>query len=41
MPHQAVVLMTIAGLSLLITLGLMVGTFSREKRRQASNVDEH
>ncbi len=41
MPHQAVVLMTIAGLSLLITLGLMAGTFSREKQHQAANVDEH
>jgi len=41
MPHQGVVLMTIAGLSLLITLGLTVGIFSREKQRQAANGDEH
>lgn len=40
-PHQAVVLMTVAGLSLLLTLGLMTGIFSREKRHQASNTDEH
>jgi hypothetical protein len=41
MPHQAVVLMTVAGLSLLLTLGLMSGTFRREKKRQESNTDEH
>ncbi len=41
MPHQAVVLLTVAGLSLLITLGLMTGTFSREKKQQASNTDDH
>ena len=41
MPHQAVVLMTVAGISLLITLGLMVGIFSREKQHQASNTDDH
>ena len=41
-PHQAVVLMTVAGLSLIITLGLMSGTFlRREKQHQASNTDEH
>lgn len=41
MPHQAIVLMTVAGLSLLVTLGLMIGIFSREKQRQASDTDEH
>jgi hypothetical protein len=41
MPHQAVVLFTIAGLSLVITLGIMLGIFSREKQHQASNTDEH
>jgi|GEM_PF-2196213 len=41
MPHQAIVLMTVAGISLLITLGLMVGIFSREKQHQASNTDDH
>ena len=41
MPHQAIVLMTVAGLSLLITGGLMIGTFIREKQHQASNTDEH
>ena len=41
MPHQAVVLLSVAGLSLLITLGLMTGIFSREKQQQASNGDEH
>ena len=41
MPHQAFVLLTVAGISLLITLGLMVGIFSREKQRQASNTDDH
>ncbi len=33
--------MTIAGLSLIITLGLMVGIFSREKQHQSANGDEH
>lgn len=41
MPHQAIVLLTVAGLSLLITLGIMTGIFSREKQHQASNTDEH
>ncbi len=42
MPHQAVVLMSVAGFSLLLTLGLMSGTFlRREKRHQSSNTDEH
>ena len=41
MPHQAFVLLTVAGISLLITLGLMVGIFSREKQHQASNTDDH
>ena len=41
MPHQAVVLLTIAGLSLVLTLGILTGTFSREKKHQASTTDEH
>ena len=41
MPHQAVVLMTVAGLSLLITGSIMIGIFSREKKQQAANSDEH
>ncbi len=41
MPHQAIVLMTVAGLSLLVTGSIMIGIFSREKRQQASNTDEH
>jgi NADH:ubiquinone oxidoreductase subunit K len=40
-PHQAFVLLTVAGLSLLITLGILVGIFNREKQHQASNTDEH
>jgi len=40
-PHQAVVLMTVAGLSLLLTLGILTGIFRREKQQQASNTDEH
>lgn len=41
MPHQAQVLLTIAILSLIITFGFVVGIFSREKRHQAANTDEH
>ena len=41
MPHQAVVLMTVAGLSLLITLAFVIGIFSREKQQQESNMDDH
>lgn len=41
MPHQAVVLLTVAGLSLIITLGIMTGIFRREKQHQASNTDDH
>ena len=41
MPHQAIVLLTVAGISLVITLGIVIGIFSREKQHQASNTDEH
>jgi hypothetical protein len=41
MPHQAVVLLTIAGISLVITLGILTGIFRHEKQHQASNTDEH
>jgi LPXTG-motif cell wall-anchored protein len=41
MPHQAIVLLTIAGISLVITLGILIGIFRREKQFQASNTDEH
>ncbi len=40
-PHQAIVLMTVAGLSLLLTGGIMIGIFSREKQHEAANTEDH
>ncbi len=41
MPHQGIVTITVAALSLAITLGLLIYVLGREKRTQAGNTDEH
>ena len=41
LPHQGVVALTVAFITLVITLGFMIGIFRHEKRHQANNQDEH
>lgn len=41
MPHQGIVTITVAAISLAITLGVLFYVLGSEKKAQAGNTDEH